>query len=185
VETDLSEDERESLRAGVIPPMSPNMARYRHQVGDLKARAVAELLHEELSTTDQKRVVFCYHRSVLDYLQRELFGYGLVRIDGDTTPTQREENVRQFRELDSRRVFLGQINACGTGLDGLQYAAHEAIIVEPDWSRDTNVQAAHRLARIGQVNPVQVRMIALYPSLDEAIVRQFKRECEMVERIVG
>lgn len=184
-EAGLSPEEQEALRAGIIPPMSPNLNRYRHQIGDLKAKAVTELMLEELNTTDQKRVIFCYHRSVLDTLEFELQAYGVVRIDGDTTPTQREERVRQFREVPARRVFLGQIGACGVGLDGLQFAAHEAIIVEPDWSRDVNVQAAHRLARIGQTLPVQVRMITLEGSLDEAIVRQFHRECAMVERIVG
>lgn len=184
-ETELSEEERASLRAGIIPPMSPVMAKYRHQIGDLKARAVAELMLEELNTTDQKRVIFCYHRSVLDKLEFELQAYGVVRIDGDTTPLERIAQMLRFREMPSLRVFLGQIGACGVGLDGLQFAANEAIIVEPDWSRDANVQAAHRLARIGQTQPVQVRMITLADSLDEAIVRQFHRECSMVERIVG
>jgi len=184
-EADIPPEEREAIHVGIVPPMSPVMAKYRHQIGDIKAWAVAELMYNELDTTDQKRVIFCYHRSVLDILEFELQAYGVVRIDGDTTPTQREERVRQFKEVPARRVFLGQIGACGVGLDGLQFAANEAIIVEPDWSRDVNVQAAHRLARIGQINPVQVRMIALDGSLDEAIVRQFHRECAMVERIVG
>jgi SWI/SNF-related matrix-associated actin-dependent regulator 1 of chromatin subfamily A len=184
-EVGLSPEEREALRDGIIPPMSPNINRYRHQIGDLKAKAVTELMLEELNTTDQKRVLFCYHRSVLDKLEFELQAYGVVRIDGNTSPTQREERVRQFREIPARRVFLGQIGACGVGLDGLQFAANEVIIVEPDWSRDVNIQAAHRLARIGQALPVQIRMITLEGSLDEAIVRQFHRECAMVERIVG
>lgn len=185
-EAELSQEEREALHVGIIPPMSANMARYRHQIGDLKVHVVTEMLRDELENTHlQKRVVFAYHRSVLDELERQLHPYGVCRIDGSTTPTQREERLRQFINVPARRVFLGQINACGTGLDGLQFAAHEAIIVEPEWSRDVNVQAAHRLARIGQANPVQMRMIALSPSLDEAIVKQFHRECSMVERIMG
>lgn len=182
-EAELSQEEREALHVGIIPPMSANTARYRHQIGDLKVRVVSEMLRDELSATTDKRVVLAYHRSVLDALEYELKPYGVLRIDGSTTPTQREERLRQFL-TGPRRVFLGQINACGTGLDGLQYAASEIVIVEPEWSRDVNVQAAHRLARIGQTQPVQVRMIALSPSLDEAIVRQFHRECEMVERIM-
>lgn len=183
-EAELEPEEREALHVGIIPPMSANVARYRHQIGDLKVNATLELLHEELMNGSEKIVVLGYHRSVLDALEYELEPYGVLRIDGDTTPTQREERVRQFQSVPARRVFLGQINACGTGLDGLQYAASEIVIVEPEWSRDVNVQAAHRLARLGQTKPVQVRMIALSPSLDEAIVKQFHRECEMVERIM-
>lgn len=177
---------REALLRGELPAMDPQIAKYRHAVGDLKAPYVAALLQDELdSDPNAKRVVFAYHHSVMDVLAKRLTEYGLVQIRGDTPEWRRKDAVRAFREQDQTRVFLGQITACATGMDGLQYGAHEAVMVEPDWATDINVQAGHRLARLGQELPVQVRVISLAKTLDESIIRNHVRECRMVADVLG
>lgn len=164
-----------------------NLARYYHAVGDAKAPIVAEWLRQELDADPEaKFVVFAYHRSVMDTIQSELLVDTFVaRIDGDTSPLDREVSVNLFRADPGTRIFLGQVKACATGLDGLQYASREVILVEPVWGTDVNVQAAHRVARIGQTLPAQARMIALAGTLDEAIVRNHHREVKMVREITG
>lgn len=165
------------IERGELPPMDPHIARARHQVGDLKAPAVAELVREELENDpDEKRVIFYYHRSVGDALGQALQRYGVVRIDGGTSQRGRAIQLESFREIASVRVFLGQIQACAVGMNGLQHACHEAILAEPDWDSMYNEQAGRRLARLGQTLPVSVRMIALAGTLDEAIVRNHYRE---------
>lgn len=180
-EAELDQPTRDALSRGELPPMSPQLARYRHQIGDLKAPVAASLVADELESEPPttKKVIFAYHRSVLDTLEASLARFGVVRIDGSTSPTQREERKRQFESVPARRVFLGQIEACGTGLDGLQHVANDAIIVEPDWKSDLNEQAARRLARMGQSLPVLCRFLALAGSLDDAIVRTHEREARM------
>jgi len=183
---DLPMETREAFLRGELPPMDEAIARYRHEVGNLKAPFVAELLAEELMNDPRaKRVVFAYHHSVLDVLAYELTKFGLVQIRGNTPEWRRLDAVRAFREQDETRVFLGQINACATGMDGLQYAAHEAVMVEPDWATDVNIQAGHRLSRLGQTLPVQVRVISLAHTLDESIIRNHVRECRMVADVIG
>lgn len=186
-EAELDAETRECLARGELPPMSAQIARYRHQIGDLKAPVAAALLLAELRDEPEtsKKVVFAYHRSVLDKLEYELSAFGVVRVDGSTSPTQREERKRQFETVPARRVFLGQIEACGTGLDGLQHVAHDAIIVEPDWKSDLNEQAAHRLARMGQSLPVLCRFLSLAGSLDDSIVRSHEREVRMRAEVTG
>jgi hypothetical protein len=167
------------LASGQLPVLDDNLARHRHAVGDLKAPLVAQILRDELEDDKEKRVVFCYHRSVLDTLERELKPFGVARIDGSTPDSTRQRVIKEFREYPNVRVFLGQIGACGTGMDGLQYAAHECIIAEPSWNSDENVQAIGRLSRLGQTRPVQARFIALADTADEAVVRQHERESAM------
>lgn len=185
-EADLDPVTRAALEAGELPPMSPQLARYRHQVGDLKAGVAAEMIREELANAPGKKVVFAYHRSVLDRLEADLGkDFGVARIDGSTPEIRRELMKRRFAEIEGVRVFLGQIDACAVGMDGLQYVAHDAIMVEPDWKTDFNVQAARRLARMGQTMPVQVRMLSLAGTLDTSIVRNHHREMDMVASVTG
>jgi len=167
---------------GQLPPADENIARYRHAVGDAKAPAAAELIASELEAEPgSKRVVFAYHRSVLDTLQAALEKYNVVRVDGDVPQSKRAGLVEYFAH-GAARVFLGQLQACATGLDGLQYGSHDAVLVEPDWATDVNVQAGRRVTRIGSTLPGLARMLALAGTLDEAIVKNHYREVQMVQQ---
>lgn len=184
-EESLGEMGRVIREQGVLPPfLSDNLARYRHAIGDLKAPIAAKLLAEELEDNDEKRIVFAYHRSVLDTLKRELSlkGYGVAYIDGSTSPLDRERAIRVFQGVDSCRVFLGQIDACSVGIT--LTASHDVVIVEPSWNADVNVQAAKRAHRIGQRDSVLARFIQLDGTLDEAITAQHRREVQMVGSVV-
>ena len=176
---------RAAILEGELPPVDESLARYRHAVGDAKAPAAAELVQDELDADEAvKRVVFAYHRSVLDYLENALRRYGVSRVDGSVTGAKREAELHNFAR-GPNRVFLGQLQACATGLDGLQYGAHDAVLVEPDWATDVNVQAGRRVSRIGSTLPGLARMLALAGTLDEAIIRNHHREVHIVEQALG
>lgn len=180
----VSPEEQAALAAGEIPPLSANLAQARHAIGNVKAQAAASLLREELEADAvAKRVVMAHHRSVLDALHKQLKPFGVAYIDGSTSPHDRERRIKQFQTDPGVRVFLGQIQACATGIT--LTAADNIVIVEPEWSSDINVQAAKRIHRIGQDKPCLVRMVALAETLDEAIVRNHHREVAMVADVVG
>ena len=65
--------------------------------------------------------------------------------------------------------MLGNIDAMGTGVDGLQNVCDECIFVEESWVPSQNVQSVMRLCRIGQKNPVRARVFSLYGSVDEQV----------------
>lgn len=160
------------------------MAKLRHAIGDLKVHAAVDLLRDELdSDPHATRVVFAFHHSVLNVLEKELASFGVVGFRGGMTPAQQREAVESFGTA-TRRVFAAQITAAAVGLDGLQHKAHEAVILEPEWNSDYNVQAGRRLARLGQTQPVQVRMLALAGTVDEALVRGHFREARMRREVV-
>lgn len=164
----------------------PHVARMRRRLGELKVAPVAELVTSQLADSSEKLVVFAYHRSVLEAL-RELFkSFGVAYIDGDVSPTQRDREIDRFQTDPKCRVFLGQNIACATGMDGLQHAAQRAIIVEPEWMADVNLQLGKRIARIGSTtrNRCIVQMVALAGTLDEAIVAQNARETRMVNEVM-
>lgn len=160
-----------------------NFGRARHLLGDAKAPFAAALIGDELDSDPRaKRVVFAYHRSVLDILEEGLREFGVARIDGSTPEAARIAQIERFQTHPDVRVFLGQIQACATGIT--LTAADQAVIVEPS-SSDVNVQASKRIHRIGQSRPCLVRMLALASTLDTPLIRNHHREVAMVEKVVG
>jgi SWI/SNF-related matrix-associated actin-dependent regulator of chromatin subfamily A-like protein 1 len=155
------------------------LASYRRRVGEAKAAVVADMIRDELEGMPGKVVVFAYHRSVLEILRIALQDFGVVYIDGGTSNKMRDAAVDAFQTQAGVRVFLGQIQATREAIT--LSAADLAIIVEPDWTGNTNVQAGLRILAPGK--HAQVRMVSLAGTLDEAIVRRHVMETRMAAEI--
>lgn len=187
LQADVDPEVLAMLGQGILPTSDGSrfaLAKLRHAIGDLKAHAAGDLIAQELEDDEHgTRVVFAFHHTVLDILGRRLQPYGVVDFRGGMSSAQQKRAVDSFGR-NARRVFLAQITAAAVGLDGLQYKSHEGVIVEPEWNSDYNVQAARRLVRLGQLMPVQVRMLALGGTLDEALIRGHFREAQMRREVV-
>lgn len=118
----------------------------------------------------EKLVVFAWHRNVMDTLEKALAQYGVVRIDGSTSPRTRHEAIERFRHEPKTRVFLGQMQAAGTGIDGLQDVASHAVFAEASWVPGENEQCVDRLHRIGQAGSVLAQFLVAAGSLSERIL---------------
>lgn len=162
----------------------PHVARYRRQVGMIKAGVVAQMLYEQLYEEDgMKVVVMAHHRDVLESLRSifiAAFGVeGVAYIDGDTPQTKREEAEFNFQNDPACRVFLGQNIACHVSIT--LTASDRVVLVEPDWAAYINDQIGQRVGRIGSpFNQCVAQMVCLSGTLDEAIVAQNLRETKMV-----
>lgn len=156
----------------------PEVSRAMRRLGEHKAHAVVALVSGELEGNDEKVVLFAHHRSVLTRLKEGLHELGVAYIDGDTSQNQREEEIRRFANDPDTRVFIGQSQACGTGMDGLQYSgARRVLIVEQEWSAILLDQLSKRVARHGNVHEtVSAQLVALSGTLDEAVMKLNERE---------
>lgn len=157
----------------------PEVARVRRKLGLFKVPAILDYLRTQLEGSPERLVVFGYHRDVLRVLHDSLEddGYAVVSVDGSTPQGRRDAAIRAFQspEKSAPRVFLGQIDACKEGIT--LTAARRVILAEPSWTASTNLQAAHRVARIGQTaNVTFAVMLALANTLDDAVVGQHYRE---------
>ena len=150
------------------------VSKARRELGEAKAEIVAKILIDELSDTDHKIIVFAHHRSVLNTLQKALDQFGLVRLDGDSSESDRTEARELFQGDKSVRVFLGQNDAAGTGLT--LTAACQVVLVEPSWVPDANLQMVKRAHRIGQTQPVFARLFTAGGTLDDEIIRTNTRK---------
>jgi SWI/SNF-related matrix-associated actin-dependent regulator 1 of chromatin subfamily A len=158
------------LEYGELPEQSEHIATARRVLGEHKAKLVLPMLLDELKNDPHHNVlVFAYHRSVLDYLERHFKaqGVGTLRIDGSVPSGKRTRMVRDFQEGNAR-VFLLQITAGGVGITLTR--AKDVVIVEPSWVPGENVQAIGRVRRIGQkADTVSARMATLHGTLDDAL----------------
>lgn len=137
----------------------------RRLTGIPKAKAVAELVREEMASGLDKVVLMCWHKDVMNVLANELSSLGVERVDGSTAPQHREKAVESFN--GEARVFIGQIVACGEAVD--LSAAAELIFVESSFVPKDMTQAALRITNVNQNRQPRVRVAALEGSIDEAV----------------
>lgn len=147
------EDEIENREAYLSPVHEDysglgDLARLRRATGMAKVRAVAAFTTDLLDTV-AKVVVFTWHRDVLAALHKKFTceGVGAVAYQGGMSDEDKREAVYSFVNNPHIRVFIGQMQAAGTGINGLQ-VANDVILAELDWSPGTMSQAIDRVDRM-------------------------------------
>lgn len=154
-----------------LADIAPQCSTLRRYTGMAKVPATVRWLLEAIDDGMGKAVIFAYHREVISELKDQLTQHR-VKCEvfwGGMSDKKQAQAIASFQENPKVHFFIGQINACGTGLDGLQKAAGTAIMLERSWIDDENQQAIDRLDRIGQEENVLAQFITLEGSLDEAI----------------
>ena len=132
-------------------------------------RFVADLLE-----TENKVVIFAHHVEVISRLLDHF--RSSVAYLGGMTGAQKKMAIDLFRQPD-RRVFIGQRQAAGTGINGLQEVCSTVVIAEPSWTPGETEQLIGRLDRMGQ-NAELVTAYVLYAqgTLSAAVVGVHERK---------
>ena len=142
----------------------------RREMGEALAPAAVDHCRMLLEGGVEKLVVFAHHHSVLDFLNKGLASFGVLRVDGSTSVTGKGRAVEQFVHNPRMRVFLGQSQAVGTGTDGLQDIATHAFFAEADWVFGNIEQCVDRLHRMGQRGSVLAQILTAPGSIAERII---------------
>ncbi len=131
-----------------------------------KVKPTIGYIKDFLASTDQKLIVFGYHRDPLRMLFHEFQG-NAVEIHGGVTSGTRQKRVDIFQEDPGCRLAFLQIQAAGVGLT--MTAATEALFLEQSWVPAENAQAAKRIHRIGQMYPCRIKTAVISNSVDEKV----------------
>lgn len=134
--------------------------RMRQATGLAKAPYVAEFV-KLLLESEQRIVLFGWHRDVYDIWLDKLAAHHPVLYTGSESPQQKARSAEQFKGGQSR-VLLMSLRS-GAGLDGLQDWCSVAVFGELDWSPEIHRQCTGRLHRDGQESTV----IAYYMVSDD------------------
>jgi SNF2 family DNA or RNA helicase len=162
-----------------------HIAQVRREMGVAIAPQAADYVKLCLDGGEDKIVVFGWHIEVLDKLQEMLAAYGVLRIDGSTSPKKRQHYVDVFQKDPAMRVMLGNIQSMGTGVDGLQEVAAHCVLVEPTWTPGENQQAVDRLDRGGQKGHVQADFLVAPGSILEKILVSALEKAATIHKTIG
>lgn len=168
--------------AGADAAILGHVAVVRRQMGLALAPQAVDYVKVCLDGGEEKIVVFAWHIEVLDILEKGLASYGVVRIDGSTSPKQRQHRVEQFQTNPKVRVVIGNMLAMGVGTDGLQHACNHCLIVEPDWVPGNNIQAVDRLDRGGQKRQVLADIMVAPGSFAERVLASALRKMRTIHK---
>ena len=141
----------------------------RRKIGLGKIVPSAGIISDILESED-KIVVFAYHTDVILGLEALLKSYNPVVLRGVTPVKKRQEVIDKFVEDPECRVFIGQIQAAGEGIDGLQHAASVGVFVEIAHTPGIIKQAIGRLYRQGQTKPCLFQFLLVEGTVDERVL---------------
>lgn len=143
----------------------------RMMMGLAKAPLAADYANMIMEGGEEKLVIFAWHIGVLDILQERLKKWGVVRVDGSTSTSRRQWAVDQFQADPDTRIFIGNLQSIGVGVDGLQNVCNRGLFAEVDWVPGNNFeQGVGRLERIGQKAGIFIEFLVAPGSLDEKIL---------------
>lgn len=130
-----------------------------------------------------KILIFIHHQEVKKMLQ-QMYPEALA-ITGLTPSHRRPIIVEQFRYDDDVKILIGQIKACGEGVDGLQYACNHVMFLEKSWTPAEMDQAVARLHRMGQEHPVTVHSINSDSDLDTRMEFLLRNKIKTINKVVN
>jgi SWI/SNF-related matrix-associated actin-dependent regulator 1 of chromatin subfamily A len=155
-----------------------HMALLRQLAYQAKRNSLFEWIDSWLDENpEEKIVIFGYHLHVLDDLEKHYNGLS-VRIDGSVSSKKRQGIIDQFQEDKKTRVFIGQINAAGVGID--LTIASTVVFSELTWVPGDMEQAEDRIHRVTSIGKDHVDIIYLTAAgtfeddLAEALIEKYK-----------
>lgn len=140
---------------------------YQRQIAYLRKRDAANDWIRDFLESGKKLVVFGVHKTTLDAVEKAFPGIS-VRVDGSTPNTQRDKYVQKFQNDPDCKLFIGNIQAAGTGIT--LTAASDAVFIEFPYTFSETVQAEDRIHRIGAKNACMIYYFAAPNTIDERII---------------
>jgi len=136
---------------------------------------------DDFISTGEKLVLFSYHRAVLDDIE-EKFKNISVRIDGSVNIKLRQERVDQFQLNENIKIFSGQIQAAGIGIN--LTVASSVAFVEFGWNPADHEQAEDRCHRIGQSECVNAYYLVAVGTIENKIVELLIEKGKMLGQVL-
>jgi SWI/SNF-related matrix-associated actin-dependent regulator 1 of chromatin subfamily A len=144
------------------------LAQIRHELAVAKIDESARYITDLLESID-KVVIFAHHYDVINGIKDKLQEFKPVVITGKHAMKNRQQAVDDFQTKKDVRVFIGQIQAAGTGLT--LTAASTVVFAETSWVPGEINQAIDRCHRIGQKDNVTAKFLVVEKSLDETMLK--------------
>lgn len=140
-----------------------HLATYLRLLGEYKLKYALPYIDAILTETQENILIFAVHTETIAKLAKHLEKYKPLVITGKVPKQHRQPLVKKFQN-SNHRVFIGNIQACGTGFTLTK--ATRVLFIEFSWVEGENSQASDRAHRIGQTSSVLVQYVVLKDSYD-------------------
>lgn len=159
-----------------------DLASQRRELGVLKCVFATEYIETQIHGGHEKVVVFAYHKDVVRTLRDQLAAYNPAVIVGGMDMHQKDKQETKFNEDPSCKVIILSI---GAGSEGLNLTASSYLIfVEFSYVPKDNEQAMDRIHRIGQSKKAMIEFLVHEDSLDERILKMFKKKEQNIYEVL-
>jgi SWI/SNF-related matrix-associated actin-dependent regulator 1 of chromatin subfamily A len=129
--------------------------------------------------SDEKLVVFCTHRFVVDALMKEF--KDAVKVDGSVSTIQRQKAVDDFQNGNAK-LFIGNMQAAGDGIT--LTSASNLVFLELGWSPSTMDQASDRIHRIGQKDSCNIYYLLASGTIEERIAKLLDKKRLIIDAVL-
>lgn len=144
-----------------------------HLVFNCGKMVILDKLLPKLQEQGSRVLIFSQMTRMLDILEDYCHWrmYNYCRLDGQTPHEDRQRQINEFNEDDSKKfVFMLSTRAGGLGIN--LATADVVIIYDSDWNPQMDLQAMDRAHRIGQKKQVKVFRFITENTVEEKIVER-------------
>lgn len=147
-----------------------------------KLEALSKLL-SDLKSAGHRALVFSQFTDYLAIVRRLLDekGWPCCYLDGTTPIAERARAVAAFQAGEGD-FFLISLKAGGTGLN--LTSASYVVLLDPWWNPAVENQAADRVHRIGQRNPVTVYRLIAAKTVEERVLELHQEKLKIAEDVL-
>lgn len=154
-------------RAGKAEELS-KWAHLKALAAELKLSLVMEWIDNFLQSSDDKLVVFGFHKAILQPIFHAHRRHAVL-IDGSVTGRKRQQAVDLIQNNKQYRLCVGNFRAAGVGLNITKPKA--ALFVEIPWTPGEVSQCIARICRIGQTQETTTYFAIAKDTIEEKLCR--------------
>lgn len=155
--------------------------------GIAKAKPAAKYIGDQLDVVE-KVLVFGKHRDAIDILAEKLARFHPARIQGGMSPKRKEQEKNYFIDDPRCQVLIGNIQAAGTGIDGMQTVCNTVVFAELSWVPGETEQCIDRVKRMGlmpEADRVNVHILHTPGTLESAVLASHDGKVPVINRLMG
>ena len=145
-----------------------------------KIEAAKEYI-DEIIESDQKIVVFCKHKAVVDLLKKEY--PKAVTVTGQDNEQQKQASVDSFQRSGGANIIILNHKAGGVGLT--LTASSEVLMLELPWTQADCEQCEARCHRMGQPSNVRATYLLGDNTLDQWLYDIIQEKKAIANAITG
>ena len=132
---------------------------------------------------DKKVVIFVKFIREIFNVQSVLNDLNIKHVTVYGAVKDRQSLINQFNNHASTRVFIGQLDTAGLGVN--LTAAHYCIFLTNSYNYGSRIQCEDRIHRIGQDKNVTYIDVVVNKTIDEAILKCIKSKESLINWVVG